>query len=86
MMKILKNNSEHKLLLTKSSFSPNKAKIQLVSHIVSKFMGAVFGIIYTNTQLENLLSVTVIVTHSKDLLISLDIPVRVYRTCIYQYY
>ena len=47
------------------------------SHIVTQFMGVLCGVIYTNTLLENLLSV--IVTHSNNLLMSPDTPARVWH-------
>ena len=44
------------------------------SHIVSIFTDVLFGVIHTNTLLENLLSV--IVTHTNDLFMSPDTPAR----------
>ena len=45
------------------------------SHIVTQLMDVLFGVILTRTLLGNLLSV--IVTHSNDLLMSPDTPARV---------
>ena len=47
------------------------------SHIVTQFMDVLYGVIFTKTLLENLLSV--IVTHSSILLMSRDTPARVWH-------
>ena len=54
-----------------------RQKSNCSSHIVTQFMGVLFGVIHTNTLLENLLAV--IVTHSNDLLMSPDTPARVWH-------
>ena len=61
-------NSHLHLLRQKSNCS---------SHIVTQFMDVLFGIIYSRTLLERLLSV--IVTHSSVLLMSPDTPARVWH-------
>ena len=53
-----------------------RQKFNCSSHIVIKFMDVLFGVILTRTLLENLLSV--LVTHSSDLLMSPDSPARVW--------
>ena len=45
-----------------------RQKSNCSSHIVTQFMDVLFGVIHTRSRLENLLSV--IVTHSNDLLMS----------------
>ena len=52
-----------------------RQKSNCSSHIVTEFVDVLFGVILTRTLLENLLSV--IVTHSNDLLMSPDTPARV---------
>ena len=54
-----------------------RQKYNCSSHIVTQFMDVLFGVILTRTLLEILLSV--IVTHSNDLLMSPDTPARVWH-------
>ena len=58
----------------KFSFTPTKAKNQLLKSYCYLFFNVLFDIILTRTLFENLLSV--IVTHSNDLLMSPDTPAR----------
>ena len=71
-----KQNAVYNMLVRKFSFAPVEAKIQLIkSYDDTQFMDVLSGVIYTRILLENLLSV--IVTHSNDLLMSPDTPARV---------
>ena len=62
----------------KFSFAPAETKIQLFnSYIVTELMSVRFGVIHTDTLLENLL--LIIVTHSDALLMSRDTPAQVWH-------
>ena len=54
-----------------------RQKSNCSSRFVTPFMDAHFGVVHSRTLLENLLSV--IVTHSRVLLTSPDIPARVWH-------
>ena len=81
-IRILKNNSVGKMQLA-ICWSGNSHLLLLIqksncsSYIVIPFMDVLFGVIYSRTLLENLLSV--IVTHSSILLTSPDTPARVWH-------
>ena len=60
----------------KFSFAPIERKSNSSSHVVIHFIGVLFGVIHTNTLVENLLSVTMS-HHSNDLLMSLNAAARV---------
>ena len=82
MISILKNNSGGKMKLAICwwwcfHLYLLRQKSNCPSHIVTRFMDVLFGVIHTRTLLENLL--TVIVTHSRALLTSPDTPARVWH-------
>ena len=81
MIRILKNNSGGKMHLAicwlgNSHLHLLRQKSNCSSHIVTKFIDVLSGVIHTRTPLENLLSV--IVTHSNDLLMSPDTPLTAF--------
>ena len=72
-----RQNAVNNMLVKKFSFVPIEAKSNCSGHIVISFMDVVFGVIYTRTLLENLLSVTE--THKIVLLTSPDRPARIWH-------
>ena len=72
-----RKNAVGNMLVRKFSFAPMEAKNPIVRHIATQFMDVPSGVIYTRTLLENFLSV--IMTHSNDLLKSPDTPARVWH-------
>ena len=82
MIRILKISSGGKMQLQfswsgSSHFHLWRQQSNCSSHIVTTFMDVLFGVINTRTLLENLLSV--ILTHSNDLLMYRDTPARVWH-------
>ena len=69
-----RQNAVGNMLVIKFSFAHVEQKYNCSSHIVSQFMDVLFGVIHTNTLLENLLSV--IVAHSNYLFMSPDTPAQ----------
>ena len=63
-----RQNAVGNMLVRKFSFAPTEAKIQLFKSYCYPIYGCALGVILTRTLLENLLSV--ILTHSNDLLLS----------------
>ena len=82
MIRILNNNSTDKIQCSicwsgSSHLHLRRQKSNCSSYFVNQFMDVIFFEIHTRTLLENLLSV--IMTHSRDLLMSEDAPARVWH-------